>query len=221
MPARSRRLLAALTIVAGVLFVSLALARISPWNQGGPLSRLQVGPDRAQAAAFDAGALTCPEQAISGEHGDTFRLQAHCHVQIAGKELAVQVAFRGMDGTCTAVYDSRTLPCESHIPFYNSNLPAVFVQSDLGLDSAALRQLPDTNPLFAVPEQRWIALQFGLAALITAAALLIAAGPQSRLARPSLAAVPRLAGYTLGALLVYAGVWYALLFGLFASGLVD
>lgn len=221
MAARSRPVLAVLCIPLAVLLVGLLLSGISPWRQVGSLSRLQVGPDRAQAAAFDSHALSCPEQVMSGEHGDTFRLQAHCRVQIAGKELAVQVAFRGMDGSCTATYDGQVLPCESHIPFYNSNLPSVFVQSDLGLDKAALGQLPGTNPLFAIPEQRWIALQFGLAALITAAALLLAAGPQLRLTRPSLAAVPRLAGYTLGVLLVFAGVWYTLLFALFFSGLVD
>lgn len=218
---RIRPLLAILFIPLTVLLVGLLLSAISPWRQPGPLSRLQIGPDRAQAIAFDSRALSCPEQLVRGERSDQFQLQARCQIVIAGKELTVRVEHQGIPGRCTATYDGMALPCESHIPFYNASLPAVFVWSDLGLDAATLQQLPGTNPLFAVSEQRWFWLQVALAAVITAAALLIAAGPQLRLPRPSLAALPRLAGYTLGTLLVFAGLWYALLFTLLFSGLVD
>lgn len=218
---RIRPLLAILFIPLAVLLAGLLLSAISPWRQPGPLSRLQIGPDRAEAVAFDSRALSCPEQLVRGERSDQFQLQARCQIVIAGKELALHVEHQGIPGRCTATYAGTALPCESHIPFYNASLPAVFVQSDLGLDAATLQQLPGANPLFAVSEQRWFWLQLGLAAVITAAALLIAGGPRLRLARASLASVGRVAGYTLGTLLVFAGVWYALLFALFFSGLVD
>lgn len=218
---RNHPLLATLFIPLAVLLVGLVLSAISPWRQPGPLSRLQIGPDRAQAVAFDSRALSCPEQFVSGERSDQFQLQASCQIVIAGKELALRVEHQGIPGRCTATYDGKALTCESHIPFYNASLPAVFIQSDLGLDAATLKQLPGANPLFAVSEQRWFWLQVGLAAVITVAALLIASGPRLRLPMASFASVGRAAGYTLGTLLVFAGVWYALLFALLVSGLVD
>lgn len=158
---------------------------------------------------------------MSGERSDQFQLQARCRIVIAGKELALRVEHQGIPGSCTATYDGQVLPCESHIPFYNASLPAVFVRSNLGLDPAMLQQLPGVNPIFNIPEQRWITLQVGLAALITAAAARIAGWPQLQLRRGGLTTAIRAAGYALGALVVYAGVWYALLFAFLTSGLVD
>lgn len=218
---RIRPLLATLFIPLAILLVGLLLSTISPWRQPGPIIRLQIGPERAQAVAFDSSALSCPEQLVSGERSDQFQLQASCQIVIADKELVLRVEHQGIPGRCTATYDGKAVPCESHIPFYNASLPAVFVQSDLGLDAATLKQLPGANPLFAVSEQRWFWLQVGLAAVITVAALLIAGGPRLQLLGAPFASIGRAAGYALGTLLVFAGVWYALLFALLVSGLVD
>jgi hypothetical protein len=138
---RLRRSLVLFFIPLAVLAVGLALSAISPWRQAGPLSRLQVGPDRAAAASFDSRALRCSEQSLGTGHGDNFRLQAECSVVIDGKELVVAVQHRGLSGSCSATYGGERLPCESHIPLYNSPLPAVFVRGDLGLDAAGSGEL--------------------------------------------------------------------------------
>lgn len=218
---RIRLLLAPLFILLAVLLVGVLLTAISPWRQAGPIIKLRVGPDQFTTATFDSRALSCPEQRVSGEGSDQFQVEARCSIVIAGKELALRVEHEGIRGSCTAAYDGEALRCNSSVPFYNASVPAVSIPSDLGLDEATLVQLPGTNPLFAVPEQRWVALQFGLAVLITATAALIAGLPRLQLSRPFFPHATRMVSYALGALLVFAGVWFALMFALLSSGLVD
>jgi hypothetical protein len=218
---RIRPLLAALFIPLAVLLVGVLLNAISPWRQPGPIIRLLVGPDYATSAAFDSRALRCPEQSGNGEMGDAMRLRARCSVEIAGQTLTVEVEHEGIVGRCRADYAGAELPCESVVAFYNSQLPGVVVRGDLGLPTSELRQLPGTNPLFYLSEQHWFSIQLALAVLITIAAILLGRGLQLGLPSASVAHVARAAGYSVGAVALCAGVWYALLFVLLISGLVD
>ena len=95
------------------------------------------------------------------------------------------------------------------------------VRGDLGLPAAELRRLPGTNPLFYLSEQHWFSLQLALAVLITLAAILVGRGLRLGLPAASFAQMARTAGYPVGAGVLCAGVWYALLIGLVVSGLVD
>lgn len=113
------------------------------------------------------------------------------------------------------------LPCESIVALYNSHLPTVFVQSDLGMDAATLRTLPGTNPLFYLTERDWLLVQVGPAVLITLGALILARGARITLARFSPVAVARGVGHLIGGITLFAGVWFVLLFAFLASGLVD
>lgn len=220
MSSRIRLALSVLSIPAAIILAGFVLSAISPWQQPGPIIRLLVGAERSTAAAFDSRALACTSEEMSGR-GDAFRLRTECTLEIAGKPLVVRVAHQGMSGRCEASYDGATLPCESNLALYNSPLPSVFVRNDLGLNPAALRRLPGTNPLFYVTERDWFGVQLGLAAVITIGALLISRG--IRLSMPSLSfgALARGVGQVLGVGLLSAGVWYLLLWPFLFSGLVD
>lgn len=216
------RALAPLLAPAAVLLTALVLHAISPWRQGGPISQLWVGQDWATSSAFDARALTCVTAELTGERSDAFRLRASCGVAIAGAELRVEVQHQGIPGACAASYRGEALPCTSAIPFYNASLPAVLVTSDLGLSPAELRALPGTNPLFAVEERVWFWSQVGWAGIIAAATVgLFTSGARIR-GRASLGRrVARWAGYLASGAALAGVVWYALLFALLFSGLVD
>lgn len=217
---RIRPLLTALAIPLALLLVGLLLGAISPWRQPGPIIRLQVGSERASAAAFDSRALHCSEQQVSGAYAGELRLTARCSLLIAGQPLTVDVAHEGIIGRCAASYAGVAVPCESIVSLYNSHLPSVFVQSDLGLTGAVLRSLPGTNPLFYLSERDWLFVQLALAAFITGGALLLG-GARLALPRFSAVAIARAAGYAIGTLLLFGGVWFGLLFAFFSSGFVD
>ncbi|MBC8076115.1 MAG: hypothetical protein H7Y32_08590 [Chloroflexales bacterium] len=216
------RLYSVLFAPVAIIGVTLLLYAISPWRQPGPVIRLLVGPERSSAAAFDSQSLVCPDPQVSRARGDDLRLGAGCAITIHGKLLTFQVRHHGVVGTCTAMYDSTPLACESVISFYNSHLPSVFVRGDLGLDPTTLRYLPGINPVFYVTERDWFWVHLAVAALIVVAAMLLFAWSMSPAAQPAL--VVRLAhalGYTAVCITLFGVVWYVLLFVFLSSGLVD
>jgi hypothetical protein len=215
------RLLALFFILAAMVLITFAFHTISPWRQPGPIAQLLVGQEYATAAAFDSRALDCPEQQDNGERGDGLRIQARCTVSIGNQPLTITVAHQGLTGTCTANYMGEALPCETRLALYNAPLPSVMVRSDLGLDPALLRSLPGTNPLFYVSEHIWFWVQCALAAVIALGAALIAMRGTIWSRETLLGAALRLAGYGVGLVTTFALVWYALIFVLLSSGLID
>lgn len=220
---RRSRLLAALFVPAAVALVWLALSALSPWSQAGPVIRLQVGTEWERSAMFDSRAMRCVEQERATTESGAIRLRAACELEIAGKPLAFSVQHDGNQtiGGCSAAYAGAPVPCKSAIAFYNSQLPAVRIESDLGLEPASLRGLPGTNPIFYISEGAWFWAGSAIAAGIAAVALWL----YSRRPAPApatLAGRAVRAGYYLfsGALL-YGFLWYAMLFVTLTTGLVD
>lgn len=210
-------------VPAAVVLVWLVLNLISPWRQPGPVIRLAVGPTWERSAMFDSRAMRCVEQERATTDSGTIRLSAACELTIAGQPLAFNIEHDGNQtiGACAATYAGAPVPCESVIAFYNSQLPSVQITSDLGLDPASLRDLPGTNPLFYINEGTWGWIATGCAAAISAGSVWIA----SRQGRPAPATVggkaARAGLYVFSGGLLFAFVWYAMLFVTLTTGLVD
>jgi len=217
----SKRLLAALFVPAALVLAWFALHAISPWRQPGPLSVLRVGARWEHAAAFDGRALRCVEQERGGAPGDSLRLRAICAREIAGKPLEVSVAYTGVNGTCAATYAGEPVPCSTAIPYYNAELPAVMVESDLGLDPASLRRLPGANPLFYLSEPAWLWMGSACAAVIAGLAMWLYGRAAPPAALNPRAAALRSGAYLLGGGALFALTWLTIIFAIARSGLVD
>ena len=220
---RKRPLLAVAFVPAALALVALALNLLSPWRQPGPVIRLQVGTEWERSAMFDSRAMRCVEQERATTEFGTIRLRAACELTIAGQPLAFSVEHDGNQtiGGCAATYGGASVPCESVVAFYNSQLPSVHIASNLGLDPASLRSLPGTNPLFYVSEGVWQWLGTIIAAAITLGAMGLFISAVAPAAAGLRARAMRGGYYLLSGGLLFAFVWYAMLFVTLTTGLVD